>query len=165
MMTSILSATALVLLSADPLSETRVGQLALKAPGGEWARTNADDGSASSAWELKDKTAKLELSAYPVEPRRDAALCVEQLLKALGPEGWEQVKVGAQPAAWKSVSDFVGEGDAAKVDKNKVTTVTYVGCDGATKWVLTMTSPSARASRFGPLLKRMVDSLKYGAAK
>ena len=93
------------------------------------------------------------------------SMTIDQLLEALASDGWTQVKIGGAPAAWKSISDFVGEGDAAKVDKNKVTTVTYVGCNGDTKWVLTMTSPTPQASRFGPLLKRMTESMKYGAPK
>jgi hypothetical protein len=160
-MTSILTAAALVLLSADTLTGGQMGNLAFKAPS-DWTRTTGDEGT---TWETKEKNAKLELSVYPVDPKRDAALCLKQLLEALASDGWAQVKVGNAPAAWKAVSDFVGEGDAAKVDKNKVTTVTYVGCNGDTKWVLTMTSPTPMASRFGPLLKRMVESMKYGAPK
>lgn len=160
-MTSILTAAALVLLSADTLTGGQMGNLAFKAPA-DWARVSNDEGT---TWETKEKNAKLELSVYPVDPKRDAALCLKQLLEALASDGWTQVKIGGAPAAWKSISDFVGEGDAAKVDKNKVTTVTYVGCNGDTKWVLTMTSPTPQASRFGPLLKRMTESMKYGAPK
>lgn len=161
-MTAILTAATFALLGVDILADTRVGALTLKAPTTEWSRTNEADGA---SWELKDRTSKIEISVYAVNPRREAGQCVEQLLKALGPEGWAQVKVGGQPAGWKATSDFVGEGEAAKQEQNKVTTVTYVGCDGGTKWVLTMTSPAGKASRFGPLLKRMVDSVKYGAGK
>lgn len=160
-MISLLSATALLVLSADPLTGGQMGNLAFKAPA-DWARSSSDEGT---TWESKDKAAKVELSVYPVDPRRDAALCLDQLLKALASDGWAQVKVGGAPAAWKAVSDFVGEGEAAKVEKNKVNTVTYVGCNGDTKWVLTMTSPAPQAARFGPLLKRIVDSMKYGAPK
>lgn len=150
---------ALVLLGADPLASTKVGALSLKAPS-DWTRTDEGEGA---SWALKDGTAKLELSVYPVNPRRDAQACVDQLLEAVGKDGFEAIKVGGAPAGRKVTTDFVGEGEEAKVDKNKVNTVTVIGCDGNTKFVLTLSSPAPKASRFGPLLKRVLDSVKYGA--
>jgi hypothetical protein len=160
-MTSILTAATFVLLSADVLTGGQMGNLSFKAPS-DWARQSTDEGT---TWENKEGTSKIELSVYPVNPKRDAKLCVDQLIEALGKDGWEAVKIGGAPAVWKTVSDYVGEGDKDKVEKNKVNTVTYVGCNGDTKWVLTMTAPAAAGPRYGPLLKRMVDSFKYGGGK
>ena len=62
--------------------------------------------------------------------------------------------------------DYVGDSDEAKKNEaNKVNTVSYVGCNGQTKWVMSMTSKASKASRFGVLLKRVVDSIGYGPSK
>jgi hypothetical protein len=56
----------------------------------------------------------------------------------------------------------VGEGEAAKTEANKVTSTTVTGCNGKTKWVLTWTSKTSEGVRFGPMLKRVLDSISYG---
>jgi hypothetical protein len=62
--------------------------------------------------------------------------------------------------------DWVGEGEEAKKNEaNKVNTISYVGCNGQTKWVMSMTSKAQKASRFGVVLKRVVESIAYGSAK
>jgi hypothetical protein len=148
----------LVLGDVDTLSSVKVGPLTLRAPT-EWARTEEDSGL---SWEAPGGVAQLALSAYPVDPQRPAKACVGQLVAALKTDGFLDVKIGGQPAARKLTTDFVGKADGPKSDENKVTTTTIVGCDGRTKWVLTWTARASQASRFGPILKRIIDSLTYG---
>ena len=76
--------------------------------------------------------------------------------------GFSPLTLGAQPASRKITTDYVGEGEEAKIDANKVTTTTVIGCNGKTKWVMTWTSKTSAGSRFGPILKRVLDSMGYG---
>lgn len=143
----------------ETLVKQNVGDLSLKAPK-EWPSKDSDEGNGQSR-SFDGGDAQLELSVFAVDPRRDPKVCLEQLLKALDPNGYEQLKVGGQPAARKVTTDFVGQSEAAKTEANKVSTVSYVGCNGSTKWVLTMTSRVSKSPRYGPLLKRIIDSLSY----
>jgi hypothetical protein len=153
---------------ADTLAKAAVGELSIKLPkdSKDWKSQEGPDANGiTRSVASADGHAQIELSVYPVDPRREAQVCIDQLLKALGPEGYEATTVGGQPAYKKLSHDFVGEGDEAKKDANKVNTVSYVGCNGQTKWILSMTSKASKAPRFGVLLKKVIDSIAYGAAK
>lgn len=154
--------------ASDTLGKSTVGQLSVKLPSSkDWRTTESPDANGTSKSVVSvDGEAQIELSVYPVDPRREASVCVEQLLKALGPEGYEAATVGGFPAYKKLTSDFVGNSpDAKNNEANKVNTVSYVGCNGQTKWLMSMTSKASKAARFGVLLKRVVESIAYGAAK
>ena len=150
--------TALLLSGADTLTSTKVGGLSLKAPA-SWAVSEATDGK---SWESPGNEAQMELTVFNVDPKRPSQICLDQLLEKLGKDGWDTMVIGAAPAVRKVVTDYVGEPDAGKVDANKISTVTYVGCNGATKWVLTMSSHSTKSVRFGAVLKAIVTSISYG---
>jgi hypothetical protein len=145
-------------LSEDFLSSTSTEKLTFRAPT-KWEATAQED-AATKEWKAGDD-ATLAISVYPVAPVRPAKACLDQLVEALGKDEFTKTLVGTQPAAKKVVSDFVGEGEEAKTDANKITTSTYVGCNGQTKWVLTFSSKTKSAARFGPLLKRIIDSIRY----
>ncbi len=151
--------TALLLSAADSLTATKVGGLTLKAPAG-WVVTEASDGR---HWESPGMQAQMELTVFRVDPHRPAQECLDQLLEKLGKGGWDTAKIGGQPAVRKVINDFVGPPDAGKTDENRVSTVTYVGCNGKTKWVLSMSSKSAKSVRFGAVLKAIVGSISYGS--
>jgi hypothetical protein len=145
----------LALGAGDALQPVQVGSLTLKAPTA-WKRSAVEAGESFS-----EGDATLELAVYPVDPKRDGQQCVEQLVKAVGGE-WTPLKLGGAPAVRKLTTDYVGDGAAAKTEANKVTTVQYMGCNGATKWVLTATSTAAKAARFGPVFKKVAESVTYG---
>ncbi len=158
---------ALCLGASDTLAKTAIGDLSIKLPQSkDWRWQDSDDanGKGKSVSSM-DGEAQIEVSVYAVDPRRDAKVCVDQLLKALKPDGYDAVTVGGFPAYKKVSQDFVGEGDDAKKDANRVTTVSYVGCSGQTKWLMSMTSKTSKAARFGVVLKRVIDSIAYGATK
>jgi hypothetical protein len=163
--------TTLVLLLAlhasDTLGTVKVGDIALKLPQSkDWKVVDADDANGKGkAASSNDGDAQIDVNVYVVDPRRDAKVCLDQLLKALGPDGYDAVTVGGFPAYKKVTTDFVGQGDDAKKEANKVNTVSYVGCSGQTKWILSMTSKASKAARFGVMLKRIVDSIAYGGGK
>ena len=150
--------TALLLSGADSLTATKVGGLALKAPA-NWKVSEATD---TKSWEAPGNEAQMELTVFPVDPKRAAQECLDQLLDKLGKDGWDTLPIGGQPGVRKVTTDYVGAADAGKTDANKVSTVTYVGCNGATKWVLTMSSKSSKSSRFGSVLKALTASIVYG---
>jgi hypothetical protein len=156
-MNAMLLTVALVLSGADSLSLTKVKGLELKAPS-SWASTDVEDGR---NWEEPGKSAQLELSVFKVAPRRNPQECLNQLLEKLGKDGWDTVNVGGSPAVRKVTNDYVGDADAGKTEANKVSTVMYVGCNGATKWVMSMTSAAPKAGRFGAVLKAVVTSIAY----
>lgn len=148
--------------TGDSLSKVTIGGLSFKAPT-EWPSTADDSGK---EWTSPDERAKLAVSVFPVDPVRPPKACVSQLVEAvaanLGKEGFTDLTVGGNPAARKLTTDYVGEGEAAKKDENKVTTTTVVGCNGKTKWLVTYSARTADSARFGPILKRVLDSITYG---
>jgi hypothetical protein len=150
--------------AADTLVKSQVGDLSIKLPSSkDWkSEETAEVNGRSKAVSSADGEAQIDVSVFQVDPRREAKVCVEQLLKALGPQGYEETTVGGQPAYKKLTTDYVGENEEAKKNEaNKVNTVSYVGCNGQTKWVMSMTSKAAKAGRFGVLLKRVVESIAY----
>lgn len=175
MITALVLSTALA--GVDSLDKVKLNGLTFKAPV-EWKKSSEDN---SLSWSAPEGDAEFAVSVFPVDPMRPAKSCVDQLVAALsGPppaaEGadagaaapapaagsFDRLFLGAQPAAKKVTTDFVGEGEKAKVDENKVTTTTVVGCDGKTKWVMTYSSKTRLATRFGPILKRILESVGYG---
>jgi len=152
----ILAALLLTLNASDTLSKVQVSDLSIKLPSSkDWkAEETAEAGGMSRNVKTADNEAEIDVSVFKVDPRREAQTCVDQLLKALGTEGYEAVTVGGSPAYKKLTTDFVGKDDEAKKnDANKVNTISYVGCNGQTKWVMSMTSKASKAGRFecGPL--------------
>lgn len=150
--------TALLLSGADSLTATKVGGLSFKAPA-SWTVTDASDGK---GWKAPGDEAQMEVSVFNVDPKRAAQECVDQLVAGLEKATWDKVMVGGAPAVRKVTTDYVGEGEAAKTDANKVSTVMYVGCNGSTKWVLTMSSNTSKAARFGAVLKAIIATVSYG---
>ena len=149
--------TALLLAGADSLTTTKVGGLSLKAPNG-WTVAEATDGK---SWEAPGNEAQMELTVFPVEPKRPQQECLDQLLEKLGKDGWDTLVIGKAPAVRKVTTDYVGPADAGHTEANKVSTVMYVGCNGSTKWVMTMSSSSTKSVRFGAVLKAIVSSIAY----
>ncbi len=159
---------AMVLAGTDSLTKVSLKGVTVKAPI-EWKLVEDDS---SRTWSAPGDEAEFAISVFPVEPQRPAKACVDQIVAALSPppadggaepvKAFESLMLGAQPAAKKVTTDYVGEGEAAKVDDNKVTTTTLVGCNGKTKWVITYSSKTKAGARFGPILKRIIDSVGYG---
>lgn len=145
---------------ADALGTVKVGGLSLKAPAG-WKTADESDGK---GWESPDGDGQLELSVFVVDPKKDAQACLDELLArdAQKAKTWDKLKLGDHPAVRNVTTDYLGDGpDAGKTDANKVTTVTYIGCNGATKWVLSMSSQASKSARFGPMLKAITGSITY----
>lgn len=166
----------------DSLSKVTLGGLSFKAPT-EWPSSSEDESSRD--WTSPDEKGKLAVSVFPVDPVRPPKACVTQLVDAvganLGKEGFTELTVGNNPASRKITTDFVCEGAEARPaaaegadggkpaappckqkDENKVTTTTVVGCNGKTKWLVTYSAKTADSARFGPILKRVLDSITYG---
>lgn len=158
-MTALALALALSLAAPDSLGKQALLGLTFRAPA-EWGKTQPDPNSLT--WAEASSGAELAVTVYPVEPPRPAQACLKQMVEALGREGFNAVLLGAQPASKKVTTDYVGQGEEAKIDANKVTTTTVIGCNGKTKWVLTWTAKTSQGARFGPLLKRVLDSIGYG---
>lgn len=158
-MTALALTLALALGGADSLAHITLGGLKFKAPTA-WGRTQPD--ATSFTWAESTSGAELAVTVYPVDPQRPAGTCLKQMVEALGTEGFTNTTLGAQPASKKVATDYVGEGEDAKIDANKVTTTTVIGCNGKTKWVLTWTAKTSAGARFGPLLTRVLESIGYG---
>jgi hypothetical protein len=147
-----------LVLGGDALTGVTLQGLGLRAPA-DWQRTQPDEATLEFA--PPDDAARLAVSVYPLERFISPAACVKKLVDAVGKDGFTPLTLGAQPAAKKVTHDYVGEGEAAKTEANKVTTTTVLGCNGKVKWVLTWTARTAQAPRFGPMLKRVLDSVSY----
>lgn len=159
----ILSLVALLLAaepgsSADATSPLKLERLALRVPAA-WSHEALPDGSHRYASPSKD--ASFELSVFPVEPKRDAKLCLSQLLEALGNQGFERRQAGGAPAARRAVVETSEIETKKGKEEVETQTETFVGCNGSTKWVLTLTASTAQQPRYERLSNRLLESLTY----
>jgi hypothetical protein len=158
-MNALVVALALVAGGTDSLSKVSIGTLSFKAPTA-WTASSEDENTRS--WAADGDVAQFSVSAFAVDPVRPAKICVDEMLDKLGREGFTPVKLGGQPAQKKVTTDYLGDADAGRSEENKVTTTTVIGCNGKVRWVLTWTSRTSMGARFGPMLKRVLDSISYG---
>jgi hypothetical protein len=154
----------------DRLAKVSLQGLTFKGPV-EWTRSQPDENSIQ--WDEPESGAVMAVSVFPVDPQRPAKACVNQMVDALGKEGFSAVTLGAQPASKKVITDQMGQpatvaledGGTQEVMKptgEKATTTTAVGCNGKVKWLVTWTAKTSEGARFGPILKRVLDSISYG---
>ncbi len=139
----------------DTLGKVSLNGLDFKGPT-HWQKQESDEHSLE--WMEPESGAQLAVSVFPVDPVRPAKACVKQMVEALGTEGFNATNIGAQPASKKIVVDYLGD---EKTDANKVSTTTLIGCNGRKKWVLTWSAKTSEGRRFGPILKRVMDSITY----
>lgn len=158
-MTALALTLALTLGGVDSLSPQALLGLSFKGPA-QWTKTQPEENSLT--WSEPKSGAELALTVYPVDPQRPARACLSQMVEAVGKDGFVATTLGTQPASKKITTDYVGQGEGAKTDANKVTTTTVLGCNGRTKWVMTWTAKTSEGARFGPILKRVLDSISYG---
>jgi hypothetical protein len=144
---------------ADTLSPVALQGLTFKAPTG-WTREAPDDNTLE--WTAPGEVGKVAVSAFPFEKPIPPAACMKKMLEAVGKDGFETFSLDAAPAAKKVTSDYVGQGEGAKSDANRVTTTTVLGCNGKVKWLITLTIKTSEAVRLGPISKRIIDSVAYG---
>ena len=154
-----LALTLSLVLGSDALSTVSLQGLTFKAPT-TWAKEAPDDNSLE--WASSDETAKFAISVYVNEKFQPAAGCVKKMLEAVGKEGFEPLTVNAQPAAKRVATDFITDSEAGKVDANKVTTTTVLGCNGKIRWLITWSAKTSEGARLGPIYKRIIDSVAYG---
>ncbi|MFO0599013.1 MAG: hypothetical protein U0228_27135 [Myxococcaceae bacterium] len=166
---------ALTLVSGgvDRLGNAELLGLKFKAPV-EWQKTNPDDNSLQ--WDEPESGAVMGVTVFPVDPQRPARACLNQMVDALGKDGFTMVTLGTQPAAKKVATDQLADPNApapeAPADGGpmpepvksgpRVTSTTVIGCNGKVKWVLTWTAKTTEGARFGPILKRVLESIAYG---
>lgn len=148
----------LALGGGEPLSKQNLLGLSFKSPT-QWKKSQPD--ANTLIWEEAQSGGSFAVSVYPVDPPRDAKVCVEQLVASLGTNGFSPSSLGDQPASKKVTTDFIGEASDPKTDANKVTTTTVLGCDGKTKWVLTWSVKTSQGVRLGPVMKSILDSITY----
>lgn len=133
-------------------TDAQVLGLKLKLPS-DWQETVRQD---THRFEPPSGDAGLELSVYPVTPR-PADTCVNQLLQALREPGWERVRIGNAPAARKRSKD------ASPEKKEAYDTLTFLGCNGRLKWVMTLSSRMDGVRGTQPLAERIVRTVRYAS--
>ncbi len=138
----------------EPWTDAKVLGLEFKLPA-DWQETVRQD---THRFEPPSGDLGVELSVYPVTPR-EPELCVSQLLKALNEPGWERARAGGSPAARKRSRD------ASPDKKEAYETVTYLGCNGRIKWVMTLSSRLEGGRGIQPIAERVLKSVHYAAAK
>ncbi len=143
--------------SADDLASTRVHGLRLKAPAA-WTRTDVPDGV---RYDSPSKDAWLELNVMKVEPKRAAKKCIDELVEKLG-EGWTHIKVGGHPAL-EQVNTAKADADHEEEQPIhvEVKSVTFIGCNGATKWVMTVAANKKQEQRYDKLIQKILQSITY----
>lgn len=161
-----MTATGLVLLlalagksDAVRMADQQYERLKFKAPS-EWKKASAPDGTGA---EWSDADMRVSMSVFAVDPIRPAKACLDQILEVLKWQDPSLISIGLAPAAKKVEHDVVKEPkQGGEPEEKKVTTTTFVGCDGRTKWVLTIVGPTAQAVKLGQVVKRVSESIKYG---
>lgn len=143
----------------DSLASVTVGPMKLKAPM-KWSMEVTQDGTKS--WTSPDQKGAMSFYSGSLEKVRPPKACVDALVSAVGLDGFEFTPIAAQPAAKKVTNDFIGDKKEDKTEENRVITTTILGCDGKTKWLLTFTSRKSQVARFGPILRRVLESISYG---
>lgn len=159
--------------SGEALTRFEFRGMTLRAPKA-WPVTGEDE--SGREWASDDDRAQMAFSSFPVDPPRPARACVKQLIDAVEtppmlPDGgvapkpssssYTTTTIAGQPAAKKLSTDFLGETPEERVEANKVTTTTIVGCNGKTKWLLTFSNRTSDGAKTGALLKRVIDSISY----
>lgn len=158
--------------AVDRLGKVTLGGLVFKGPV-DWQKSEPDENSIQ--WDEPESGAVMAVSVFPVDPQRPAKACVNQMVEALGKEGYVATTLGGQAASKKAVTDQLADPNAQPIPNpdggerlppprtgDKVTTTTIVGCNGKTKWLLTWTAKTSEGARFGPILKRVMESISYG---
>jgi hypothetical protein len=143
----------------DTLTLVSLQGLTFKAPT-SWTKEAPDENTLE--WTAPGELGKVAVSAFPFEKPIPPGACMKKMLEAVGKDGFETFSLDAQPAAKKVTSDYVGQGEGAKADANRVTTTTVLGCNGKVKWLITLTTKTSEAVRLGPVSKRIIDSVSYG---
>ncbi|HEY0882044.1 MAG TPA: hypothetical protein VGD87_10965 [Archangium sp.] len=149
----------LALGGVDSLSKQTLQGLVFKGPT-SWEKQEGDANTLS--WKTTDGEAEMAVSVYEWDKARPTAGCLKPMLEALGSEGFTVTTMATNPAAKKVTTDYLGEEGAEKTDANKVTTTTVIGCSGKIRWVLTWSAKTSEGARFGPILKRVLESISYG---
>lgn len=150
---------SLLVLGADSLAPVTLQGLTFKAPT-SWSKETPDANSMEFA--SPDESARFAISVYVNDRLQPASGCVKKMLDAVGKDGFESLTINAQPASKRVATDYVGEGEEAKTDANKVTTTTVLGCNGKVRWLITWSAKTAEGARLGPIYKRIIDSVTYG---
>ena len=158
---------ALLLSGADDLVAAHAGGVDLRVPAA-WKHvvepgTNA--GEETHRYDAPSEDASFELSVFRVEPKRQPGVCLDELLSALGKEGWQRLSIGAAPAARKVTTETPPGKKEDRAPPVEVATESVVGCNGATKWVLTMTSSTKKRDHFEALAKQVTQSVSYRRAR
>jgi hypothetical protein len=154
-----------LLLSATPddsLAPRSLKGIKVKLPAA-WDQKTQEDGSLRFDTPAKDGW--LELQVFPVDPKRDGKVCLDQLLQALGRDGWEPTTVGGAPAARKETHET---GTGKREDNSDISVEVqsnmFVGCNGSTKWVLTVAMGITQQGRLSTLTQKIIGSVGYGDA-
>ena len=141
------------------LAPTAFQGLSFKAPTG-WKKGTPDQHSVE--WAAPRDAAKVAVSVFPVGQASVASGCMKKMLDALGPGGFEAMTLGAQPAARKITSDFIGRRRKRPRWRrtrhhhhaDRLQRADEVGHD--------LEREDPEAARFGPMLKRIIESISYG---
>ena len=154
---------ALLLSGTDDLVAAEVGGVSLRVPAA-WKHAVEPalvGGGDTHRYDAPSQDASFELSVFRVDPKRPAGVCLEELLGALGKEGWQRLSVGAAPAARKVTTETPPGKKDDRGPPVEVATESFVGCNGSIKWALTMTSATSKRDRFEALARQVVGSIGY----
>ncbi|SES72455.1 hypothetical protein [Stigmatella erecta] len=88
-----------------------------------------------------------------------ADVCLEKILKGVGPDGWKKLQVASQPAARRVSVDATEDG------QDKVESIHYVGCNGKTTWSLIFSMNQLKKEELEPVVSKVVQSISYTQGK
>jgi hypothetical protein len=137
--------------SADELAATTVANLKISVPAA-WNKTN-NEGTIRFAAPSGEAYFEMDVGTVQRPGGMPAAECIQKIKDGIGGE-WQQLSVGAAPAAVKQVVDTDQGG------KQFISRI-YVGCNGTTTWSMDFHLVSAKKDRFIPLADKVAQSIQY----
>ncbi|RKG77870.1 MAG: hypothetical protein EOO71_31455 [Myxococcaceae bacterium] len=142
--------------SADALTNVSVKNVSLKAPAA-WTRSNTE-GSEKFLAPSGDAYFLVDVGTVQTAGMK-AEVCRQKILASIGGTSWTMVKVGGQPAAFKSDTDAAPDGSG------NVDTVTYVGCNGKTTWSVVFYMEQGKKDRFAAVAEKVGTSVTFTPPK
>lgn len=143
--------------STEKMVKHQVKTLSLKVPQ-SWERTE-DNGTQKFNVPTGDAFFLLDVGQVQTAGMK-SSVCLEKILASVGGEGWQKLKVGAQPAAKRVYVDAASEDG-----KDKVESIHYVGCNGKTTWSLIFSMNQAKKAELEPVATKIAQSVSYAKGK
>ena len=106
-------------------------------------------------WDQPFGAAGFYIDVFPMQNATTPEDCMQRIASAISEQGWEVMSVDGIPAMRRVSSDYEPS------TKDLMYNLTFIGCNGEQKWVLTFTSSSTLVRALVPYADRVARSIRY----